>query len=222
MIAFFRDLRRPQDMIPKLKNLHKLKSISGDYLSLQYGLLPTVSDIKEIFGAFTKVAPYVDRNGFSTYSAVHSESGSEGRILLERTQRIKIAIDNEDSIMQKLANQIESVGMALTLENMWDLIPYSFVIDWFVDVGALLERADTRQRLTRLNIRYATLSDSTVSSLSISKGDTYLPITGTLKVVNYHRWTLDQCPLPPLSLAVKPSPQSHWLEAGALISQRAK
>lgn len=33
-----------------------------------------------------------------------------------------------------------------TLGNSWDLIPFSFVVDWFVDVESILERID-RQNL---------------------------------------------------------------------------
>jgi len=222
MIAFLRDLRRPQDMIPKLKNLESLKGISGNYLSVQYGLLPTISDIKEILGAFKKVAPYVDRNGYQTYSAVHSESSSSSSYFYERTQRIKIAIENEDSAMQDLANKIESAGFSLTLQNVWDLIPYSFVLDWFIDVGSMLERADTRMRIMRLNIRYATMSVKDTIGIQVNPKNITASVTGTVQVVHYHRWTDDHCPVPPLSLAKTPTPFNHWLEAGALLMQRTK
>lgn len=221
MIAFLKDLRRPWELIPKLKNLRKLKTHAGNYLGMEYGILPTIDDLKSIADAFTKRRPYIDRNGFSLYNAVHRSSGSTQGYTLELEQRIKIAIEDEDNDFVRLMNSVESSGFAPTLENIWDLVPYSFVLDWFVDVGGFLERIDSRLRLARLNIRYATMSNKTIMSYPIIPSSSF-PFTGTLEVVNYHRWTSDQCPLPPLSLASEPKFTSHWLEASALIIQRKK
>jgi hypothetical protein len=220
MIAFLRDLRNPKDMIPKLKNLSRLKTHAGNFLAVNYGVLPTISDIQAIAESFKRIAPYLDRNGFSTYSTVRNQTAVVDDITHTSEQRIKIAIENEDSSMLALANKLESSGFAPTLQNIWDLIPYSFVIDWFVDIGDFLERIDSRLRLARLNIRYATMSHRSESEKSFSS--TQSSLIGNLKVVRYQRWTSDQCPVPPLSLSSTPTVTNHWLEAGALIIQRAK
>jgi hypothetical protein len=221
MIAFLRDLRRPQDMIPKLRNLQKLRTLSGNYLAVNYGVLPTISDIQTIIGAFKKAQPYIDRHGFKTYNAVQQVSTELGDLTHSLEQRIKIAIDNEDSDFSALAQKVDSMGFALTLENVWDLIPYSFVIDWFIDIGGFLERADARMRLMRQNIQYATMSSKYTLRKNLVPTSTY-PIVGTLTVVHYQRWTTDHCPVPPLSPSSKITVSNHWLEAGALITQRTK
>jgi hypothetical protein len=221
MVAFLRDLRNPKDMIPKLRNLAKLKDYASSYLATKYGLLPTIDDIKSIVEAFQRAKPYIDRNGLRTYNAVSSQNKQVGSITYELIQRIKIAIENEDSEFAALAQKIESMGFALTLQNVWDLIPYSFVIDWFVNVGDLLERSDARMRLMRLNVRYSTMSRKDIRSVQVNP-TIDSPISGTLRVVRYQRWTEDHCPEPPLILASTPNPASHWLEGGALIVQRTK
>jgi len=221
MIAFLKDLRHPRDLIPRLKNLSKLKTHAGNYLSATYGVLPTVSDLQEIMGAFQRVAPYIDRNGFKTYTSVHQDSKEDGTMSYSLEQRIKIAIEDEDTDFGRLSNEIREHGFALTLENVWDLIPYSFILDWFVNVGDFLERIDTRLRMLQLKIRYATMSrkERTLMKVEPTK---LLPIVGTLEQVRYSRWTSDQCPVPPLFFRNQNTVSKHYLEASALLLQRTK
>lgn len=221
MIAFLKDLRRPKELIPKLKNLRKLKTHAGNYLGMNYGILPTIDDIRHIIEALKKRMPYFDRNGFSVYTASHVLSGNNGIVDQTLTQRVKLAIENEDSELQALASRYESSGFALTLENVWDLIPYSFVLDWFIDIGGFLERVDTRLRLIRFNIRYVTMSQKNETTMRLNTSQSF-PFIGTLKRVNYRRWTTDRCPNPPLFPSSTPTVANHWLEASALLVQRAK
>lgn len=222
VLALLRDLRNPLEMIPKLKNLYKLKNVADDFLTIDYGLLPTVSDLQDIFGAFQRLKPYLDRYGFATYNACHQDSTTIGLIDYSLEQRIKLAIGNEDSTLISILNKIDSIGVAPTFENIWDLIPFSFVIDWFIDIGDFLERVDTRLRLLRWDIKYATLSYKQCRS-TVIKPSPVCPIFGTVESVSYKRWTLGQCPTPPLSFQDNSQDLStHWLEGGALLAQRLK
>lgn len=221
MIAFLRDLRKPQEMIPKLRNLRQLKTLADNYLTVEYGILPTVSDVQTIFGAFRRLAPYVDRNGFDTYGAKFTATQESDDKIFTLEQRIKLAIDDEDSEFLVLLQRLESMGTLPTFENLWDLVPYSFVVDWIIDVGGFLERVDTRLRLMRLNIRYATMSRK-VSVSGPLVWDSQSPYVGRVQWEQYHRWVSDQCPAPPLSLQTTFQDFSHWLESGALLTQRAK
>lgn len=221
MIAFIKDLRHPSRMIPKLKKLKSLKSMSNDYLAVNYGLLPTVSDLRRIERAFKKRSPYLDSNGFTVYTAGFSDKLVKDGLSYTLLQRIKLAIDDEDDEFQALVSRAESIGIYPTFENIWDLVPFSFVLDWFIDVGGFLERIDTRLRLIRFNIRYVTMSRKTsVKGQVLSSKNA--PFVGTIETVHYHRWVSDQCPVPPLSLNTTFQLPSHWLEAGALLAQRTR
>jgi hypothetical protein len=221
MIAFFRDLRDPKAMLLKLKNLKNIKVHANNYLAVQYGILPTISDLQNIVNAFKAREPYLDRHGYQTYTAVRSNASSNGVFSESLEQRIKVAIENEDDDFKRLAQAVESAGFALTLENVWDLIPYSFVVDWFVGVGDFLERADSRMRISKLNIRYATMSQKSIKERYFLASKSY-PYSGTLKLVQYSRWTEDHCPVPPLFFQNTPTVSNHWLEASALLIQRSK
>lgn len=221
MFAFLRDIRHPLEMIPKLKNLASIKDLSGDYLAIKYGVLPTISDLKEIFEAFKKALPYRDRFGYSLYTAHHHDEVSTNLMSVALDQRIKIAIADEDSEFLSLLDRLSDIGFDPTLVNVWDLIPYSFVLDWFIDVGGLLERIDTRLRILRLDIRYATMSRKYRRSQDFPTSPE-LPFVGPVDLVRYTRWTQDQCPVPALSASSTGNPLNHWLEGGALIAQRIK
>lgn len=221
MIAFLRDFRHPSDMIPKLRNLRKLKGWASNFLAVDYGILPTIDDLKSIIRAFEGVKPYVDRNGFNTFSAGHLDYLFQGSLRFDLEQHIKLAIGDEDDGFQKLIEQLDSFGCLPTCENLWDLIPYSFVLDWFVDVGGLLERVDANLRISRLNIFYATCSQKKTIQGQVPF-DIQHPYTGTVKWEHYHRWVSDQCPLPPLSLDSNVQTSNHWLEVSALLAQRTK
>jgi hypothetical protein len=236
MIAFLKDLRHPTEMIPKMRNFRilfdrfrglsrrsrlKLKESAGDYLSVIYGALPTISDLQGIVSAMKKNSPYVDRNGYSLYTAGNSSSAVDANYSYQLEQHIKLAIENEDSDYIELLNSMESSGFAPTLQNLWDLVPYSFAIDWFINVGDFLERVDSNLRILRLNIRYVTMSRKRITSMVV-KPSSSLPLMGTLKLVHYSRWTTDRCPVPPLFSQNTNADFHHWLEAGALITQRTK
>lgn len=217
VISFVRDLRNPAELIPKLKNLSKLKGIASEYLGYKYGILPTISDLDEITKAFTKVKSS-DRLGNIIMQAGHQASAANSTANVTSTQRIKIAVSNEDNMIQDLYQRMVDFGVFPTFTNLWDLVPYSFVIDWFVDVGSFLERVDARLLFLSYNIDYVTMSSKSVTQAVIASDG--IGLTGNYKRVAYHRWISDQCPEPPLTLTTTQKDFDHWVEAGALILQR--
>lgn len=220
MIAFLRDLRRPQELIPKLHEMWRLKNMADNYLTINYGILPTIDDLNSIVAALKGVKPYLDRNGYQTVSAGHSATSVVGVVTFDLEQHVKVAVGNEDHGLLDLVNKIDSLGFLPTMENIWDLIPYSFVVDWFLDIGGLLARIDGYVRLLRYGVKYATMSQKRTASAELVPTPDF-PYSGKINLVQYHRWVTDQCPEPPLSLNAPPD-FDHWLESGALIIQRRK
>lgn len=221
MLEFLSDLRHPTQMIPKLAKLKTIKGLADNYLTISYGVLPTIDDVKSIYEACQKRKPFLDKCGFSVFTSAASSSSSTDRYDRLIEQHLKLAIDDEDSTFQAIVGNVESVGMLPTCNNLWELLPYSFVVDWLVDVGGLLERVDARMRLTRLNIRYVTYSTKWTTSIKVDWCPEF-PYFSQLDWVVYHRWVSDQCPRPNLSLHSSFQDFDHWLESGALILQRRK
>lgn len=221
MLEFLRDIRHPRKMIPKLRNLRHLKDIANGYLTIHYGLLPTISDLKRIVKAAQKAKHSTNRAGQTITSKSHLATKEIDNIKFSLEQHAKLCIENVDEGFRALINTVESVGIAPTLNNIWELIPYSFVVDWFVGVSDFLDRVDGIHRLLRYPIQYSTLSKKRLAHVTF-KATAGTPVTGYIQLRRYHRWTTVRSPLPPLSLQESADPQSHWLEGSALIIQRAK
>lgn len=221
MIEFLRDLRHPLEMFPKLKNLKNLGSISSDYLAVHYGLLPTIDDLRKIWDSAKSRVVHTDKSGYAIYRSSHSSESQNIDFCRSVVQRIKVAVENEDEGFKSLLNRLDDLGSLPKTENLWDLIPYSFLVDWFVDVGGLLERVDAYNRIMRLRIPYVTMSrkETIDATFRVASG---FPYHGQISRVHYQRWVSDQCPVPPASVSFGDLLSNHWLEAGALLLQRKR
>jgi hypothetical protein len=217
---FLRDLKDIKSLAPKLQNLKSLKTHAGNYLAVKYGVLPTIDDLRKIVGAFKARLPFYDKYGNTNFNASNVASAYSGNCSCMLEQYIKVPVANEDSQLDSLLSWLDEHGLGLTLENVWDLTKYSFAIDWFIDVGGFLERIDNNLRLLRYNIPYVTMSRKKSIAGELPQ-TTAVPILGPIEWRFYHRWVTSQCPLPPLTLSTTPTISNHWLEAGALLIQRA-
>jgi len=48
----------------------------------------------------------------------------------------------KDNPIAVVFNALESLGLNPSAANLWDLIPFSFVVDWFLPIGSVLSRLD--------------------------------------------------------------------------------
>jgi len=115
------------------------KDIAGRWLELQYGWLPMFSDVYEASKAYESIA-----NG---------PRKSIVQVGISRTKQGNASCSpsvysckgvNKDSarIIYEMSEQIStprSLGLTDPLSVAWELIPYSFVVDWFIPIGDYLE-----------------------------------------------------------------------------------
>lgn len=225
MIAFIRDLKDIKSLIPKLKELGKLSTHASNYLAVEYGVLPTLSDLKAIWEAFSPTK-FTDQLGYRRVSA-YDTVGFFHNIMqvdapVQQTRRIHLAINELDTGLDALVEKARSIGIFPSLTNLWDLVPYSFVLDWFVDVGSVLERIDTRHRLLNLDIMYVIKTD--VTEASVSDTNVKLGVGLSLLIKKYDRKVTTDVPQPRIfgEINKPPTAQNHWVEGSALILQRTK
>jgi hypothetical protein len=65
-----------------------------------------------------------------------------GRLLLETRSKIRVRLDMSTLLVSYLT--ANSVGMLPTLSRVWALLPFSFVVDWFVNMSKRLEQVDNQ------------------------------------------------------------------------------
>jgi hypothetical protein len=123
------------------------QSVADNWLSLQYGWKPLLQDID---GAMRSLASF----NFASY-AVHQVTGSgkaestssqaittyggfpSGRLTTRVETRCKIGL--RYSLDSRLRSFLAQTGFTSPLNLAWEVLPYSFVVDWFLPIGPYLE-----------------------------------------------------------------------------------
>jgi hypothetical protein len=120
------------------------RALAGAYLSYKYVIAPGIADYKDvkknigtIFKGFTKyrfsnerrrgachlTSPVCDTSAKLTYTCILNLQLKEGSFAA-------------------IFNALERLGLDPSAGNIWDLIPFSFVADWFLHIGPALQRMD--------------------------------------------------------------------------------
>lgn len=109
------------------KGLTKVGSVADAWLSYRYSYSTTKSDIIALSNFANRIAALpelIHSNGY------HKDGDWEYRVSINVTS----------PYLSSLVSFGEKWGLALDAVNAWDLIPYSFIVDWFLPVSELLER----------------------------------------------------------------------------------
>lgn len=102
-----------------------------------------------------------------------------------------------------------------------DAIPYSFVAGWLINLSETFSKVDAYYDKDYYPIEYAITSQKRVWTLPLEE---VLPKSwgsGNVTICYYYRELASELPLPPVQVGVKVGPNSHWLEAGAMVVQKA-
>jgi hypothetical protein len=125
----------------------KASDISGRWLELQYGWLPLLSDSFEAVKAFHEISQ--GPRGTLFRMSVGKKGWYEGsqspttysHLYQEKLRRSIIFHQYEE---MSAARQL---GLTDPLSVAWEIIPYSFVVDWFVPIGTYLDNLNSIPKL---------------------------------------------------------------------------
>lgn len=126
------------------------RNIANDWLALQYGWLPLLSDVK---GSAELLAQHlatdqrkevikVSKRRTSSDCGSHNRSynGTEGVVSWqEQSQQTTARVYLEFSVSSPSLATLNQTGISDPLLLSWELLPYSFVVDWFLPIGNFLE-----------------------------------------------------------------------------------
>lgn len=119
------------------------KSLADAWLQYRYVYQTTSTDIRETAEFFIRSAQVkgnnIHCNGIATLST------QEAKYIA----RCSVTLHPED--YDDLQSEVERFGLALSAYNAWDLVPWSFIADWFLHIGDRLEFYDKRNRALKLN-----------------------------------------------------------------------
>jgi len=113
--------------------------ISGAWLAMQYGWLPTLSDVYEAWKVFSdsanrpRVATFTARRRKSARGDCSTDPG------IYRVDGVRTISMKYQYQLTEILSVPRSLGLEDPLSIVWEVIPYSFVVDWFLPVGSYLD-----------------------------------------------------------------------------------
>lgn len=124
---------------------------ADSWLKLQYGVLPLISDCYEAGKAFGMIMERPRRTTITrsaqrslTVDLAHpAYRGNQYRVNGKAFQRVSI----KHEIVEDLRSSA-SLGLLDPYYIAWNLVPFSFVVDWFLPIGDYLEQKSAIPRLT--------------------------------------------------------------------------
>lgn len=204
---------------------------SRSWLELQYGWKPLLTDV---FGAAQALAelPYgasynkVEAGStFTTHSelsgialSTDSKLLGSGAVTYTRTVRYGCSFSADP-----LGKPLAALGLTNPALIAWELLPFSFVVDWFLPVGNYISSLDATIGCQFID-GYRS-EKVTVTSVSDTKSngyaDEYFLSRRTFKEMTFERTRLLAFPSPRLPSWKNPVSTTHALNALALLKQIA-
>lgn len=213
------------------------KCIEGTWLELQYGWKPLLQDIHGSMEAlvrtqFAKPLKYKATAKFNVNdSRIIGQPGLPGPTITHEASGFQVV---KYVVEYRTTNDVVSSAAQLGLLNpaqlVWELLPYSFVVDWFLPVGQALSQLDSTAGLsffqgTKTVFTKGTTKASTVSvptpSVYGPQGYDGLKI-GTREEVHMTRDVMSQFPAPALPVLKNPFSSVHVANAIALLATSFK
>lgn len=115
----------------------KVKAAASAWLAVHYGFKLMLLDTKTLLDTLEKESLRNSRK--SKCQAATSWVSPDGVFY---TARYQVFYNQFAKIQSELSQLQELTDASLTSENVWDMVPFSFVIDWFVRVGDVLQSLD--------------------------------------------------------------------------------
>lgn len=142
-------------------NPTKSKSLANNWLELQYGWKPLLSDIDE---SMRSLANYMQQSTSAQQVKASASTVRENVFLLygpssttipvgfERTAaRYQCRFGCRYQVSAPLLGLLSQLGFTNPINLVWEILPWSFVVDWFIPIGPYLESMSAPHGLTFLS-----------------------------------------------------------------------
>lgn len=188
-----------------------VKQLASAYLGNKYGTQNTIRDTVDI-------VKYVNGSHRTCSDSLHgsasfNKSGSLYSVTVRDGCTIRVNPVSR-SVFDSTIDALRQIDLLPSLENAWDMVPYSFVIDWIVPIGDILSSIDKSADLARLDVKdcfYSRLIEyQSVASWGVCRRTHFARYSST--------------PVSPIGVDSYSSGNisNHFLETSALIVQRTK
>lgn len=212
-----------------LRGKPNVKKLADAWLSFKYGFRLTILDSMELGKALGhSIAERRETHrSYSVCRAMDKSAyiGTRGLVMdrsVVEQYNLKIYYSPDSDKFLSLCRVMMDWDTFPSLQNIWDWIPLSFVIDWFTEFNRTLERIDTNTYVSTVNV-ISVIQTLKSSIQSIPAGSLFLPgktvWSGCLDLDIYSRNLSTQLTLPLLRLG-SPEEFHNIAELTAIIIQK--
>lgn len=140
------------------------KEVADRYMEMRYALRPMIYDVKGIMKALSVERSHI-RQTFRGYASGTTEVGDSNLWLglawlaearWERSYKCAVSV-RAGVLCDVNVTSVNVYGIDQPIETMWELVPFSFILDWFVNVGdtvaAWTPNAGVTQRASWATVR---------------------------------------------------------------------
>lgn len=124
---------------------NRVKAAASAWLAVHYGFKLTLLDIGKLKETLALQAARDTRKSRIRASKQFSVDGVS---YVARYQVFYNVFGQVDDLLDQL---LQLSDATLTSENLWDMVPFSFVIDWFVQLGDVLQSLDNYANLSQIH-----------------------------------------------------------------------
>lgn len=219
-------------------------AVTGGWLALQYGWKPLLQDVHGAAELLAKInlhgenpnTIYAVASGrsFRKFKDRKAEVSNPGSNVRGYSQTIK-TMDASIAYLYKVRysrssptlKSLASVGITNPALLAWELVPYSFVVDWFLPIGNWLSGLDAAAGLTFQNgfrsrlCKYQATVNETVSLSYVDRPSSYTSsdYEARYETVTMDRSLLGNFPSAPAPRFKNPLSMSHLASAISLLKQ---
>lgn len=222
---FQRFLRSPRKVgfqaLERALGVTSAKNAANLWLEYQYGWKPMINDC---YGAATKLDDMVNGQGMPLSCIARAGASEVDEELLfpwadpigrgiykaganfQTTSRVHYALTY--AIPDGTLPQLTQLGLTNPAELAWELLPYSFCVDWFVDVGSWISSLNATAGLfflegTRTRVQEVVSVDWRVKPTNIGGSVDLFPHRGVYLMGAMHREVLGSFPGPAILPTIK-------------------
>jgi len=132
----------------------------------------------------------------------------------------KVCYRPDSSSFNTVMNRLAALGFLPKLIDLWDIVPYSFVLDWCIPIADLLQHIDDTNNVSTLPLSYLLLSKrvryAVHREFAVNNHKFRVEFTYGL----YERKILHSLPSDLWLGCTFRDPRKRWITALALIVQR--
>jgi hypothetical protein len=176
------------------------KKAANDFLAYRYGIKPLVSDIA---GAAEALAAYFDDMppvfARSRSRTVIDNSNFSGEVMENGFTRYryldKVTIDVVFRVSFKIPDlgrkRLDELGFTNPANVEWELVPFSFVLDWFLPIGNFIRDVYACNRLVVSECTRTTTIRNEQGCVYVHAGGAFLPEVDRMEPTNWDWQTND-------------------------------